>query len=250
MICTTQSVRIWRTETECLGTPRCRLETRGTVVFSPRGVRLSLSRTGSRDRAPVAPMTLCPCAERDADQHSSDEIMELGEDAGGHALPSSDDVVQPVQGSRSSNSSSSSSSPCSDNVEELAGCPFSVLRNIGGCMLRYEERQALRGNRRFILQCNQHPKLPGQQKDQRASYATPGAVRVCGLLCCVGSFGRVCVHQIAAQRSRAQESHLGVEPARVASKQQLHVDDRLREPQLKRKTRTNSVNTATTPHQS
>ena len=72
-------------------------------------------------------------AERDADQHSSDEIMEPREDADEHALPFGDDVNQPVRGSRSSSSSSSSSPTCSDGVEELAGCPFSVPRNIGGC---------------------------------------------------------------------------------------------------------------------
>ena len=101
-------------------------------------------------------------ADTDADQRSSDEIMEPREDAE-DALPLGDDDVQPVQGSRSSSSPSSSSS-CSDNIEEPEGCPFPVRRNIGGCKLQYEDREALREYRRFILQCNQRPKCTASRK--------------------------------------------------------------------------------------
>ena len=76
------------------------------------------------------------------------------------------------------------------------------------------------------------PEVHGQQNDQRAAFATPGAVPGCGLPCCVSSFGRVCAHPIGAPRGRAPESYLGEGPARVASKQKLHVEDRLIEPQL------------------
>ena len=104
-------------------------------------------------------MTACQCqtwrtcqpmadADRDADQHSFDEIMEPKEDAGEHAL---------LQSSHSSSSSSSSSS-CSDFFEELAGCPFPCRGISEDASCDIKGREALRRYRRFILQCNQHPK--------------------------------------------------------------------------------------------
>ena len=161
----------------------------------------------------------------DADHHSSDEIMEPREDVAEHVLPLDDDVVQPVQGSRSSTSSSSSSSTCSDNLEEFAGCPFSVPRNIGGCKWRYDDREAL-----WCIGVTFYTARTISEQYPRDLV----------LPCCARSFGRVCAHQTRAPNGRAQESYLGLEPA----SEQLHVEHR---PQLKRKT--NSVNTPTTPHQ-
>ena len=118
-------------------------------------------------------------ADRDADQHSSDEIMEPRKDAAEHALPLGDDVVQPVQGSCSSSSSSSSSSTCWDNIEEPAGCAFPCrgISDDASCDMKTVRRCGGIG----VSFCS----ATSEVNDQRAAYATPGAVRAFGLPCCV-----------------------------------------------------------------
>ena len=113
-------------------------------------------------------------------------------------LPLGDHVVQPVQGSRSSNSSSSSTR--SDNNGELAGCPFPD-----------DDREALRGYPRFILQCSQHPKCTASRtiSEQHSRHLEQYELAVCARL-------GVSAHFKSEHKGRAQESNLGVEPARVA----------------------------------
>ena len=124
----------------------------------------------------------------------------------------------------------------------------SVPRNIGGWKFRYEDREALSVYQRFILQCNQHPKCTASRTISEQCMRHLGAVRACGLPCYVGSSGQYepvahlalwarqgeSVSTKLEHQSRAQESYLSVEPVRVAPKKKL-----------KRKTKTNSVNT---PH--
>ena len=94
------------------------------------------------------------------------------------------------------------------------------LRNIGGCKLRYEDREALRVYRRFILPCNQHPKCSAS-RSASSIRNTFGQHEPVAYLAAWAHLEESVRTKSEHQRVRAQESCLGVEPARVASKQQL-----------------------------
>ena len=140
-----------------------------------------------------------------ADQHSSDETMEPRENAE-HALPFGGDVVQPVQGSRPSSSSSSSSSACSDNIEFVPSPCRGTSENAS---------------------CAAHPapEVHGRQNNQRSMLDTWSSTNMRLTLLCQGAELKRAV-SVSSQREWLQ-------------KQQLHVEDRLREPQLGRKSKTN-----------
>ena len=202
---------------------------RGKIVVPKQGAAVNrnmLRDVGADDSLPTLDMENLPepapqpvaDADTDADQHSTDETMEPREDAAEHALPSGDDVVKPVQGSRSSSSSSSSSSSCLDDIEELAGYLFPVPRNVGGCTLRYEDCEALR-YRRFILQCNQHPKCTASRTISEQHTRHLGQYGLVTYLAVWARLGESVRTKSERQWGRAQESYVGVEPVRVASKQ-------------------------------
>ena len=119
-------------------------------------------------------------------------------------------------------------------------------RNVGRCKFRYEDLEALRGYRRFILQCRQHPKCTASRtiSEQRSrhlgQYEPVASLAVWALL------ESLCAPNRRPKGQSSRESYLGVGPARVASKRQLHVEDRLRKPELKRKTMTIVLYTPTT----
>ena len=179
-------------------------------------------------------------AYRDADPHSSDEIMEHREDATEHALPVGDDVVQAVQSSRSSSNLSS----CSANIEEPCWLSLSSCRGISedaSCDTKTVRRCGCIGV--LVCKCTASSTISEQHSRHMGHH---------GLVAYLAIWARL------GESVRTRSEHQGAElkrtisvsrQARVASKRKLRVEDRQREPQLKRKRETNSVNTPTTPHQ-